>query len=494
MVSKMYRQPPKRKQLLQRVIIYSAMSLAVVTLVSVLVFFMLGYQFNRNAGTIEQGGLVQFNTSPSGAEVIIDGKNLGTRTPSRKTMVAGQHFISMERTGYKAWQKSIEVMPGTVLWLTYARLVPNELDPVNVADFDTVTSTAASPNRQQFAIKTDASLPQFRLADLTRDDVELETITLPAGSYTAPAPEMTQSFTLVEWDASSRYILMKHVYDDSKVEWIVADTQDIDNTKNVTTLLGVNLTKLVFKDNDPSILYALIDGNIRRINLNAETLSGPLVSNIAEFSVFDNTTITYVTKRDPATNMRSVGYLSEGANKPRTIRAYSDKMDVPLRLAMGKYFSDVYIALAYDETVEIMKGPLPRSDSKDPSAFTAVSTMAIPGGAQSLSIRTNGRFVMAQSANGYVVHDIELDKTTSTVVKGATASSREPRWIDPYTIWSDLNGTLRLYEFDGANQHDIMPVAPGFSATYSPSAKYMYSIAKSKDGEFHLQRVLMVLP
>lgn len=490
----MYHQPSKRKQLIQRVAIYSVMSTAVVVLVAILVFFMLGYQINQKQGTIEQGGLVQFNTSPAGANVVIDGKSLGTRTASRKTLSSGQHFISMEQTGYKAWQKSVEVLPGTVLWLTYARLVPNELKPTNVADFSTVTSTSAAPNRQQMAIKTDASLPQIQLADLTRDEVEVTPLELPATSYTAPAPEKAQSFTIQEWDASSRYLLVKHLYDDDKVEWLVVDTDNVAETKNVTTLLGINPTKLVFRGNDSSIMYALVDGAVREVNLNAATLSGPMVSGVAEFSVYDSTTIAYVSLPDPATGVRTVGYMTDGASKPRTLRTFTDAAEVPLHIAIGKYFSDYYVALGHGETVEIMKGSLPRSDAETPSAYKVTSTMAIPNGVQSLSIRTSGRFVVAQSAGGYMTHDIELDKTSTTTMAGATVDSKEPTWIDPYTVWSDLDGSLRLYEFDGANQHTIMPVAPGFSATYSPNAKYMYAIAKSDDGKFHLSRVLMVLP
>ena len=122
----MYRPPSKRTQLIQRITIYTVMSVSVIVLVAILVFFMLGYQINRTDGKIEQGGLVQFNTQPAGADIKIDGITLGTRTAARKTMNTGQHAISMERQGYKTWQKSVEVTAGGILWLTYARLVPNE--------------------------------------------------------------------------------------------------------------------------------------------------------------------------------------------------------------------------------------------------------------------------------------------------------------------------------------------------------------------------------
>lgn len=490
----MYRPPSKRTQLLQRISIYTAMSVSVIVLVAILVFFMLGYQINRTDGKIEQGGLVQFNTQPVGADVKIDGITLGTRTASRKTMSTGQHFISMERQGYKAWQKSVEVSAGGVLWLTYARLVPNDLTPASVANFSTVSSTASSPDNKWMAIKEDPATPMIHLADLSRDTVEVTNIELPASSYTPASAEKTHSFKLETWNPSSRFILVRHTYDDTKTEWLVVDAQNVAATKNITTALGINATKVVFTGNSTSIVYALVDNTVRKIDLNAATMSGPLVSNVAEFSLFDNATIVYSTLLDPETNMRSVGYINDGANKARTIRSYSDNGQVPLHVAIGKYFDDHYVAISYDTAIEIVKGSLPRSDATAPSAMTALTTMSIPSGVQHLSILTSGRFVVAQTPTSYVTHDLELKKTTTTELKDTTALTRELRWLDGYTVWNDHGGTLRMYEFDGANQHEIMPVASGFSVTYSPSAKYLYGINRTDDGKYHLNRVLMILP
>jgi hypothetical protein len=167
---------------------------------------------------------------------------------------------------------------------------------------------------------------------------------------------------------------------------------------------------------------------------------------------------------------------------------------VPLRIAIGKYFDQYFFALAYDQTVEVMKGTLPDSDMNSPSALTAVTTMNVPSGVQNVSILTNGRFVVAQTPTTFVVHDLEIKKTTTTPLKASTPLQHELRWLDGYTVWDDQGGMLRTYEFDGMNQHEIMTVTPGFSVTYSPSAKYLYGFIKSDDGKFHLERVQMILP
>jgi hypothetical protein len=487
----MYRQPSKRKIIIQRVVVYSLMTVAVFGLVTVLVFVMLGYQYNGNDGKIEQGGLVQFDSQPTGADIIIDGAKFGTRTTSRATMTSGPHTIVMQDSGYQTWQKSINVVPGSVLWLNYTRLIPKTLTPVNEADFSAMSSTAASKDGKWMAVKDVASTPTIKLFDLSNDTVQPKEITLPLASYTASSDANAQTFSFDSWDTEGRFLLVKHTYDTSKVEWLVVDTQDVSATKNVTTLLGIDASKLVFSNNDSNILYAQIDQEIRKIDLNAATLSRPLVTNVADFSLYSDSMINFSTAIDPITKTRSVGYYIDGADTPRTIQMYTDDGSAPLHLAVGKYFGDTIEGISYGSTVQVLKGNLPRDNT--PLALKPVTTITAPGGVQYLSSMTNGRFIVAQSGATYVTYDIELNKTTTTTLKGAADVTKKIEWLDEYTLIGDRDGTVRLYEFDGANQHDIMPVAPGFSITLTPNEKYLYGITKTATDSYHLTRVRLIL-
>lgn len=491
----MYHQPSKQKQLAQRVTVYSIMSLAVIFLVSILVFFMLGYQFNGDDGRIEQGGLVQFDSRPTGAEVTIDGKSLGTRTTSKTTMAAGRHAITMKRINYQTWQKSIDVVPGSVLWLNYVRLIPRDLSPASVADLPAVTSTAVSENKKWMAVKTDASSPDITLFDLSQKDVKPAVITIPTDRYAPDVEGHPGRFSIDTWDDSGRYLLVKHTYrngDTNAVEWLVVDAQQVDATKNITEALGINASQVVFSISNSKRLYALADGTIRRINLDNTTMSGPLVSQVEAFSVYKNT-ILYTTALDPKTETRTVGYMTEDIDKPRVIRSFADDGKPLLRVASSEYFDVTYTTIAYGDTLDIMKGDLPRSDSEVALTLTPVTTVTLPGGVSYLSHRTAGRFIVAQSPTAFVVRDLELQKTTTTLLHGTATPTRELRWLDGYHPWSDQDGTLRMYEFDGANQHDIMSVAPGFDATLSPNGTYLYGITVDDKNVFHLSRVKMIL-
>lgn len=488
----MYHAPSKKKQLTQRIVVYSSMSLAVISLVTVLFFFMMGYRFNQVDGRIQQGGLVQFESRPNGAFVEIDGSRFGTRTTAKTTLAAGPHTIMMSRDGYQQWRKSIEVKPGSVLWLNYARLIPLTLKPDNVADLTAISSSAASPNKRFMAIKEEADTPVIKIADLSQADVRMDAITLPESVYTAPAKAEDQRFTIEGWDTASRRLIVRHVYGDNKTEWLVVNPQRVDEAKNLTTLLGVDVAEIAFHPTDSDTVYVRVADEVRRVDISAATLSGPLVKNIEDFSVYRDT-ILYTTKLDKETQSRTVGYYDNDSRQARTIRTYASSLKGPLHVAVGKYFESTYVALSQGDTVEVMQGSLPRSNSDEVSTLTTVATMTAPKGVKDLSIETNGRFVVAQSASSYIVHDIELNKTTNTALYRESDTQHQLEWIDEYMLWTDQGGILRTYEFDGANQHDIMPVVEGQSVTLSTNGTYLYGISQSEDKTFHLTRVRLIL-
>lgn len=486
-------QPSPRSQLIRRVAIYSVMSVSVIILVALLVFIMLGYRFDRHDGTIEQGGLVQFNSRPTGATVTLDGASFGSLTPSKTTMASGEHFVTMGRQGYKTWQKSVKVVAGSVLWLNYARLIPTDLKPERIVHFPAVSGTLDSPNDKWMAIKENPASPTIRLADLSGDTVKIKELTLPAGSYTAPSEGQAHSFSFEKWDPSSRYILMKHTYDTSKQEWIVVDTENIAATKNITTLLNIDASHVVFNPANNTTLYAQTAGDIRKIDLGAATISRPLVTNVAEFSIFEQGVLAYTSLPHAETNARTVGYYQEGEDEPQTIRSYTDDGQQSLHIAIDTYFGEPYVAISYGQDVEVFKGDLPKHNDPSIPPLKKITSFTFPEGVGYLSIMNDGRFVTTQNGPTYKIYDIELNKTTATTLQGTSPVSQKLAWLDSYTLISDRDDRLRLYEFDGSNQHTIMPVTSGFTPTLNPNQKYLYGIVKSAENAWHLERVRLIL-
>lgn len=486
----MYRHPSKRKQLVQRIVVYSVMSVAVVALVVVLLFVVQGYRLNREDGRIEQGSLMQFDSKPNGADVSIDGIPLGSKTASKATVSSGSHFVTMNKDGYRQWQKSVNIAPGAVLWLNYSRLIPVDVPVEKVADFPQVDGSLTSPDNKWMAVKENHVNATISLFDISREEVKVNPIEIPATEYTSPSAGKGQNFSLETWDPTSRYLLVRHTYNDGAFEWLVVDTENPSQTKNITRLLGVTMSKVVFSGNN-NILYVQTDNDVRKVDIGAATLSRPLVGNVAEFAVHDRSTLVFTTLNDPqANNTRSIGYYEDGAEKPHILRSYSDDGKTPLHVAFDKYFGDIYITVAYGESVDVVTGRLPANE-EEMAKMTRVTLFNQSTGVDFLEMRTNGRFVIAQKGNDVQVYDLELKNLKKTTLKGP-ATTKKANWLDGYNLWSNLDGTLRLYEFDGANQQDIMPALTGQMVSLSPDGTFLYSIAHGENNKIYMTRARLI--
>ena len=485
----MQRRPSKRKQATRLFLVYSFMTSTVIVTVTVLMLLILGYSFNRTDNRIEQGGLLQFASQPSGATVTLDELRLGAQTPSKSTADAKSHTATMNLTGYRTWRKTIDLSAGMIGWLSYARLIPTDPVATKLHTLPTLAGSLASPGRKWMALVEDAAQPVVVLADLSNDTVTYTTLTIPATKFTAPAEGKTQTFHLESWSNDEQRLLVKHTYDDNKIEWLVVDRGDITKTHNVTVELGLESDKVLFGSGNGQLLYAKTGDIVRRLDLGNLTLTRPLVSNVDDFSLYKFTTILYTTKPDPTTKLRTIGYLQDNMDTSEKLGSYPDDGQ-PLHLAMGDYFDVRYLAVTHGTQLTVSSGTLPRGAQK--STMKSLAATTLTGPAEQLTIGSTGRFVVAQVGSTYTTYDIELQKTDTTTLKGTATTSTLLGWIDPFMPWSDHDGMLRLYEFDGANQQDITPVAEGFDVTLSPNEKYLYSIAHEGTG-FALQRVQLIL-
>ena len=59
---------------------------------------------------------VVLKSTPDGADITVDGKYVGS-TPSTVQLAPGDHSISIEKTGFKPWQRTMTVNPGGIVTL-----------------------------------------------------------------------------------------------------------------------------------------------------------------------------------------------------------------------------------------------------------------------------------------------------------------------------------------------------------------------------------------
>lgn len=489
----MHPRSSKKRRIIMRVMTYTAMTLSVLAIAAVFIFFIQGYRLDTN-GQIEQGALVQFNSTPSGSTVKIDGATLGSTTATKSNVLAGTHTFVMQHKGYEQWQKTLDIKAGTLTWLDYARLVPINRTPQSVATYPTLYDSLGTTDGKTMIIQQAAADPTFQIVDLTSDKINTTTITIPTTVYSdAATPGTTHTFTIKQWDSGGRYVLVQHTYGGKK-EWIVMDTQNMANTKNITTLLALDISQIVFSGTSGNILYALNGADIRRLDLSAGTISRVLVTGVSNFSLYETDLITYngIDPSDPTKSV--VGFYREGDNDSHVLRTETTVPTTSMVIATTRYFNKDYIAIAHGKTVDITAGSYPSSDSKDNSSLVPFASFSFVTNVDHLSFSPDGDYLLVQSGATLTSYDIEHKIINQYAVNAGPKTTVAPlQWLDAAHTWSDYDGNLIMRDFDGANTIMINHVMTGQGIALTQNEKYLYSLNKTNTG-YDLQRVLMILP
>ena len=485
----MYHWSLKQEKIIRLVAVYTVMTLAVLVIVTFIVFFVLGFRFDSNDGRIEQYAFLQFGSSPSGATVTVDGKVIGS-TPNKSSTRAGKHEIIMWRDGYETWRKSIDLKAGTITWLSYIVLVPKKLDVSSVANYESIYSSLAAPDGHNMLIQRLAQTPTFDLVNLNSDTIKSTSLTIPVNSYSQPTTiGATHNFKIVKWDDGGRYVLINHQYGD-KDEWLVLDTQDVNLTKNITRLFNIPINDISFSGTSGNAFYVLSSGAIVKLDLSSTTMSKPLVNNVSSFNVYNSNILTYI-GTDIATGEQVAGLYREGDESLHVLKTATTK-DANLHIATTHYFNQNYIAISEGKKVNILSGSYPNTLAENATSMKVIASYEVSQDVQNLTFGPSGEYVLAQSGSYFASYNLEYQTFASSTIAG-TGTAPTLKWLDDNYMWSDLGGSLTVREFDGTNSHIINSVQIGQGVTLAYNGRYLYSINKLTTG-YQLQRVRMILP
>lgn len=480
----------KRAQLALRFFSYGVMTLATVLLTALAIFYAMGYRFDQSTLVFEQGGLVQFRSTPEGATVVVDGKVQDFTTPGRANLTAGVHTIVMQLNGYREWQRTVSLTPGQLLWLNYTRFVPNSVSTLPLKTFQTLAGVSTSPDKHFMLLQPKADQPNFTLADISNEkSPTYSTFAIP-DSKLSKANGSYGTLKMVEWDLGSRYVIM-HQQNGSDDQWLRVDTAKPDNTVNISNLFGLGIGELHFAGNNSNILYATTNGVLRRLDIGASDASAALVPDVTQFTVYGDSTVAFVAKRQSDPNntdsaQQIVGLYAN--NKETDVQTYP--ADAALAIAYGQYDNHNYLAVHKGNgNVQILRDPV--TSSKETAEFASFN-LAKP--AQWLKMSNNGRMITAGYDDVVTTYDLEIGKAyQSTLPFLGTTNVNPMDWLDDYYLWSDNGGRLHIVEFDGQNDREITTVATGFDITLSQSGNTLFSIGKNNDnGSYFLQASQLV--
>lgn len=491
----MFKKPTKKQFLIRRVLLSILATVSVLIIVTASILFMLGYRLDSDNGRLEQGALLQFNSTPDAAQVWIDGTYIGSQTSTKQTIVAGQHSIRMVKEGYEDWNRTLNLEAGTLTWLDYARLVPRDRPVQRVMPFETLVSLQFSPDLKWGLAHRAANSPTFDFIDLRSEQVKSTQITIAPTLYAeGTVAGAAHQFSVSKWSSGGRYAIVKHVYGDNRTEWLMVDTQDVARSVNITTSLNVDLAEVQFASNSGMGLFGLTtDGVLRKLDLSGGTISRGLVTHVKTFTVFEENSVVGYTGADPADATKTVvGTYRDGDSASRILRSSTDAQ-ISYRIDVGRYFGDDYVAIAENNKVTILVGSVPGTSTQE-NTLRKFAELELGQIVTQLSFSPRSSYVLAQAGSGFMSYELEHKRSATgsfTVAEGKTPSAL--KWLSSSQLWNDDGDTVTMRDFDGTNVYGIMPSVAGFDATLSQNGRFFYSVGQNADGGLQLQRVRMIL-
>ncbi|PLS81444.1 hypothetical protein CYG49_02180 [Candidatus Saccharibacteria bacterium] len=444
---------------------YGVMTVTTIVISAIVLFLALGYRFDNNSGSFYQSGLIQFRSFPDDANVIIDGKQQTIRTPSKLNVAAGEHDIVMRRDGYRDWNKRISIDEGQLLWLNYVRFIPNNITTTTVREFDAIADSLASPNRRWIVLQPNTAQPGLVFADIRdEENPTFKTVAIPDTAYTKQ-DGATGTFELVEWNLGGRFLLIKHTVNNVQ-EFIRFDRENPSEAINVTAKLGA-VSKVQFAGDNGDIVYALIGNELKRASVTVNE-SSSLATNVTNFVVYRGDTVGVVSTKD---NVQEVSLIKD--NDVTAVKTYPSTG--PLLIAVNNYFNQDYIAVSQGNRVELIRDPANAPNTAE--SVHEVITTEQP--AEWLYFSNNGRMIVAQHQATFTTFDLELNKKTGHTFTTSQRVTEPFKWLDDYYLWTDLDGQLRIIEFDGANERQITTVAQGQTVTLSDNAELLFSVGRN---------------
>ena len=468
----------RRQQIALRSFTYGMMTIAVLFGVIFSFSWAMGFRFDMKSKQVSQVALLQFASTPSGARIDVNRSRLSSSTPTRTNIASGDTTVNISLEDYRTWSKTINAAPSSVRWINYIRLIPKNVTTESIKNFAQINTMFASPNKKWLLLQQISSDQELTLANISNPlKVEFSTIKFDLEQITSSENNQSEKFEIIEWDQNSRYILVKHVVDDT-TEFLRLDRQNPTETKNLTRDFGMNIKEAHFSGANGNLFFGLTDRDLRKFDYNNKTATAPLVNDVDDFRLYKNNIFAYVSSETKDDKKRQkVGIYDDG--KSTIIKTYDDIKTVTAEFT--SYEGKDYLAVARGETISIYPSPLDSDSSESPIYLSS------PGGIDLFEFSPNGRFVVASKNNKIVSYDIETNENYSFEMSGKLTKFN---WIDAYHLIDNSDKSISFMEFDGKNRERI--VSGRSQATLSSNDKYMFSLGDTAGG-IVLQRSQLIL-
>jgi hypothetical protein len=466
-----------KKELRQKIILmigYVLIGVAIVIGTLILLYQAYGFGIGKN-GTVIQNGLAFFSSQPNPASIYVNSKLNKAQTNSRLTLPAGIYHIQLKRSGYRDWQRTIEVEGGDVQHFDYPFLVPTQLTSKKIANYASAPAlTTQSPDRRWLVVQEPGSMTAFQVYDLKNPTKAPLELNLPASLLSKATA--SESWTLEEWADDNTHLVLQHNYD-GKSEYVLVDRTDASQAQNINTTLDVSPAKLTLLNKKYNQYYLLNAGS----QLQSATLSDhtpkDVLDHVLAYQSYGSDGLLYATDANAPAGKVLIQLRSGSKTYP--IRSFAAGSTYLLDLT--KYDGTLYVTAgsSSESKTYIYKDPIGQLDALPHNAVYPIQVLHVVQ-PNYLSFSDNAQFIVVENGTQFGVYDILASK-------GYNFSSSKP--IDPpaaHATWMDgdrltyvSNGKLVIFDYDDTNQQTLVPANPAYLPAFAPTFKFVYTLAPS---------------
>lgn len=445
---------------------------AVVVGTIVIVAFAQGYSFNLATREVEQTGLLRIESSPVSAFVEIDGENKGEKTPYRTTPKAGQHTVRLTRENYRQWTKTVDISGGEVVWLTYPRLIPNEVTTEDIVALTPQHLYGFGPNGDWFIYGRGKTL---RIRNLLQQNEEFS-VTLPGG-----ATVKNSSQRELYWGSGGEKFVFLAASKEQKPQYFLHEIRSSTTTNITKQLQGYELKELLPANEDYVLAVSKKNQGAHEI-INIETGES--------LSLSDDKEAMYATNFEYA-----AAYSPE--SKKMTLWDGTEVVEVPLledltdltELRVFEQSNKPVIAYSLsDGSVRFIV------DAKE-----APTLKRVPAQGALSSVSPSGEFVLLDlttTDNGlaqFAAYHLEDSRVYSFELPELNAE--EPvslRWSGSHHLMGLQDGKSFIVDFDGANFQVLATDATSVQHVGTSSTNYSYEVQKRSKDVLLLRRLNLI--
>lgn len=239
-------------------------------------------------------GIIDLNSTPDGARVILDGVDTGQVTPIILTGVeAGTHTIQLDKFHYEIWEDTVIVIANDTIYrnppLTYASTQYITLQPGAVGKDAAISSSIPTNN---FGNETYSWVGDFS-GTITRLYIQFNLSSVPVNARIVDADLLLyQYFTFGGSDFTIELLKINNSWDESTISWDLQPTRSSDPI--ITSSISAGATTWNSWDID-DLVQGWLDGGIANYGANLKDTHETSGNTMAYFYTSDYTIDT--TKR-----------------------------------------------------------------------------------------------------------------------------------------------------------------------------------------------------